>query len=70
MLGFGLWWLARAEARARRAGEGYDYTDPTDPAAAAADGIVRERATTAREFDPNDDQLHCPMYVRRSDAYR
>jgi H+/gluconate symporter-like permease len=54
MLGFGLWWLARAEARARRAGDVYDYTDPTDPAAAAADGIVRERATTAREFDPEE----------------
>ena len=54
MLGFGLWWLARAEARARRAGEAYDYADPTDPAAAAADGIVRERATTAREFDPEE----------------
>src|ERR1700686_1872519 len=54
MLGFGLWWLARAEARARRAGEAYDYTDPTDPAGAAADGIVRERATTAREFDPEE----------------
>jgi H+/gluconate symporter-like permease len=54
MLGFGLWWLARAEARARRAGEAYDYADPTDPAAAAADGIVRERATTAREFDPGE----------------
>ena len=54
MLGFGLWWLARAEARARRAGEAYDYGDPTDPAVAAADGIVRERATTAREFDPEE----------------
>jgi len=55
MLGFGLWWLARAEARARRAGEAYDYADPTDPAAAAAaDGIVRERASTAREFDPEE----------------
>jgi H+/gluconate symporter-like permease len=54
MLGFGLWWLARAEARARRAGEVYDYGDPTDPAVAAADGIVRERATTAREFDPEE----------------
>src|ERR1700690_19328 len=53
MLAFGLWWLARAEARARNAGEAYDYTDPTDPAAAAAaDDIIRERATTAREFDP------------------
>ena len=54
MLGFGLWWLARAEAGARRAGEAYDYADPTDPAAAAADGIVRERATTAGEFDPGE----------------
>ena len=54
MLGFGLWWLARAEARARRGGEAYDYGDPTDPAVAAADGIVRERATTAREFDPEE----------------
>src|SRR6202140_4174506 len=54
MLGFGLWWLARVEAGARRAGEAYDYTDPTDPAGAAADGIVRERATTAREFDPEE----------------
>lgn len=57
MLGFGLWWLARAEAVARRSGEGYAYadpTDPTDPSAAAADAIVRERATTAREFDPGE----------------
>ena len=54
MLGFGLWWLARTEAAARRAGEAYDYADPTDPAAAAADGIVRERATTAGEFDPGE----------------
>jgi H+/gluconate symporter-like permease len=54
MLGFGLWWLARAEAGARRAGEAYGYGDPIDPAAAAADGIVRERATTAREFDPEE----------------
>ena len=54
MLGFGLWWLARAEATARRAGEAYDYANPTDPAAAAADEIVRERATTAGEFDPGE----------------
>jgi H+/gluconate symporter-like permease len=54
MLGFGLWWLARAEAGARRAGDAYDYTGPTDAAAAAADGIVRERATTAHEFDPGE----------------
>jgi H+/gluconate symporter-like permease len=52
MLGFGLWWLGRAEASARRAGEGYG-TDASAPADAAADSeMVRERATTAREFDP------------------
>jgi H+/gluconate symporter-like permease len=54
MLGFGLWWLAQAERRARRAGEGYAYADPADPAPAAADGIVRERATTAGHFDPEE----------------
>src|SRR6187200_1686710 len=54
MLGFGLWWLARSEAVARRTGESYAYADPADPSAAAADGIVRERATTAREFDPGE----------------
>ncbi|OPZ00368.1 transporter [Bradyrhizobium sacchari] len=52
MLGAGLWWLHRAEAAARRAGEGYgdDVEDSTEHA--AADELVRERATTAREFDP------------------
>jgi H+/gluconate symporter-like permease len=51
MLGFGLWWLARSEAAARRAGEGYGSTDVA-PRMAADDPIIRERATTAREFDP------------------
>jgi len=52
MLLFGLWWLARAESAARRAGEGYgaDHGVPVD--VAAEDLMVRERATTAREFDP------------------
>jgi H+/gluconate symporter-like permease len=51
MLGFGLWWLKRAEAAARRAGEGYDIgARPAE--AAASDERVRELATTAREFDP------------------
>lgn len=50
MLGTGLWWLARTEAAARRKGEGYGADSaPTD---AAQDPIIRERATTAREFDP------------------
>jgi H+/gluconate symporter-like permease len=51
MLGFGLWWLARCEAAARRAGEGYGSGDIA-PRSVADDPIIRERATTAREFDP------------------
>ncbi|WP_029353888.1 GntP family permease [Bosea sp. 117] len=49
MLGFGLWWLGRAEAAARRAGEGFGDTGAV---AASDDTLLRERATTAREFDP------------------
>jgi H+/gluconate symporter-like permease len=55
MLGFGLWWLRRAEAAARRAGEGYggDAGAKADAAQnAARDELIRERATAAREFDP------------------
>jgi H+/gluconate symporter-like permease len=53
MLVTGLWWLGRAEAKARRAGEGYGDGDAEDATErAAADELVRERATTAREFDP------------------
>jgi H+/gluconate symporter-like permease len=57
MLGFGLWWLARAEAKARGNGEGYgEEAAPAELAApandAAQDLIVRERATTASTFDP------------------
>ena len=52
MLGFGLWWLARSEAAARRAGEGYGGGADADPHSVASDQIIRERATTAREFDP------------------
>jgi H+/gluconate symporter-like permease len=52
MLGAGLWWLGRAEAAARRRGEGYG-TDAADaPADASANEKVREHITTAREFDP------------------
>src|SRR6202000_3253968 len=51
MLAFGLWWLARSEAAARKAGEGFANTDVA-PNSAADDQILRERATTAREFDP------------------
>ncbi len=52
MLGFGLWWLRRAETGARRSGEGYGTDRPVPIDAAADDEMVRERATTAREFDP------------------
>jgi H+/gluconate symporter-like permease len=52
MLGFGLWWLRRAESAARRAGEGFGYDVPAPVDAAADDPLIRERATTAREFDP------------------
>ncbi len=51
MLAFGLWWLRRAEAAARRKGEGYGDTAVAVDAA-AEDPLVRERATTASSFDP------------------
>jgi H+/gluconate symporter-like permease len=52
MLGFGLWWLGRAEAVARRTGEDFGEHAPVDVATVADDQLVRERATNAREFDP------------------
>jgi H+/gluconate symporter-like permease len=51
MFGFGLWWLGRAEAAARKAGESYGGDDVA-PGSIADNEIIRERATTAREFDP------------------
>ncbi len=52
MLGFGLWWLSRAETAARRNGEGFGSNGGVQPDRAAEDDFIRERATTAREFDP------------------
>ena len=52
MLGLGLWWLKRREAAAQHSGEGYGTDAPGGVDAAADDEMVRERATTAREFDP------------------
>jgi H+/gluconate symporter-like permease len=52
MLGFGLWWLHRAETAARQAGEGFGADAGTAAVAVAEDQLIRERATTAREFDP------------------
>jgi H+/gluconate symporter-like permease len=50
MLGVGMWWLGRAQSRARRSGEGYDRKAAAVPE--VAEELLRERATTAREFDP------------------
>lgn len=55
MMTFGMWWLGVAQARALRAGEGFEATShPADGALPLAvdDLAVRELATTAREFDP------------------
>ena len=52
MVSFGLWWLRRAETAARRAGEGYETSLSASVERTADDEMLRERATTAREFDP------------------
>ena len=52
MAAFGLWWLGRAAGVARRRGEGFGVAPPDSPDKAAEDEMVRQRATTAREFDP------------------
>ena len=52
MVGFGLWWLGRAEAAARRRGEGFGSAAPVPVDAVADDPMVRERTTTAHAFDP------------------
>jgi len=51
MLGFGMWWLSRAEKIARRNGEGFSGPHST-ASSAAHDPLVRERATASHEFDP------------------
>lgn len=55
MLGFGMWWLQRAQAAARRAGEGYAAPDKGEThRGAAEDAVVRERASTSGSFDPTE----------------
>jgi H+/gluconate symporter-like permease len=51
MLGFGLWWLRRAEDAARSTGEGFG-PGSSSPFIAAEDEFVRETATHAGHFDP------------------
>ena len=52
MLGFGLWWLNREQARAQARGEGFGDGRPASAKDLASDERLRERATSAREFDP------------------
>ena len=52
MLAIGLWWLSRAEQVARRAGERYSAGAAATAEGAANIELLREQATTAREFDP------------------
>jgi len=52
MLAFGLWWLGRAEALARKSGEGFDAEAGVAATAVADDQFIRERATVSHEFDP------------------
>jgi H+/gluconate symporter-like permease len=52
MLAFGLWWLGRAEASARRSGEDFGGGADVAPKDVADDEFIRERATAAHEFDP------------------
>jgi len=49
IIAFGMWWLSRAEAAARRAGEGYAGTAATVPVLTE---LVREQAAPAGDFDP------------------
>jgi H+/gluconate symporter-like permease len=48
ILAFGMWWLGRAEAKARAAGEVYQARE----GALVIDEKMREYATTAGDFDP------------------
>src|ERR1700681_5033353 len=52
MLGFGLWWLNREEVIARNNSEGFGDGAPMPADRLATDEKLRERATSAREFDP------------------
>lgn len=51
MFGFGMWWLLRAERKARLAGEGYGESGSTVEVA-CENPDVRERATSTSAFDP------------------
>jgi H+/gluconate symporter-like permease len=72
MLGFGLWWLSRAEARARSKGEGYGedpaLVEDAPPAShAAEDLIVRERTTDRKHIRSSRDR---PQRTKREGTAR
>src|SRR5262245_32387064 len=52
MIVFGMWWLAREAAKAKQAGEDFGDGITASADSVAGNGKLRERATTAREFDP------------------
>ncbi|WP_298624391.1 GntP family permease [uncultured Legionella sp.] len=51
MLGFGLWWLNRSEAAAKKSGEQLGDGMPAEITTIANDQMLRERATNSHEFD-------------------
>jgi H+/gluconate symporter-like permease len=53
ILGFGLFWLGRATARARSIGEGFGWEAAATAGVADRPGL-RERATTSHGFDPTE----------------
>ena len=61
MLAFGLWWLGRAAAR--RSGASNGRSSGVTVERAIADETVRQRATTAREFDPPEVRRGQPSRV-------
>ncbi|AYG64183.1 GntP family permease [Rhizobium jaguaris] len=52
MLCFGLWWLRRIEAAARKSGEEFGEGSLATSDDLASDEQMRERASVGREFDP------------------
>jgi H+/gluconate symporter-like permease len=56
MVAFGLWWLGRQEAGARRAGQGFETVGAGAPEAVreSGDELVRERAIVSQSFDPSE----------------
>ena len=65
MVAFGLWWLERAAAAARSShrSAGYNEAPAVIVEQAVEDETVRQRATTAREFDPPEVRRGQPSRV-------